>query len=70
MGVNRAYPDEETVSAVRPRARVPPGPGGGRRAGRGTRFVGAVDAPAAALRGAAAPRARGPAGPETATETG
>jgi len=35
---------------VRPGARTRPGTGGGRWAGRGTRFVGAVDAPAAARR--------------------
>ena len=71
MGVSRAWPDEETAPAVRPGARVRPGPGGGLWAGRGTRFVGAVDAPAVARRARGrATRARGPAGPETAAETG
>ena len=69
MGVSRAWLDEETAPTVRPGARARPGTGSGRWVGRGARFVGAVDAPAAGPRDARA-RARGPAGAETAAETG
>ena len=50
MGVSRAWLDEETAPTVRPGARARPGTGSGRWVGRGARFVGAVDAPAAARR--------------------
>ena len=46
--MSRAWPDKETARAARSGARVRPGPDGGLWAGRGTRFVGAVDAPAVA----------------------